>query len=506
MAQILDQFGKPAVYHGSTGASLIETTDDSLYRATRPRLDNDIALLLPKVKHRALLSDSRWIRTAFPIVGGAVEQKANYVSGSGWKAKFSGTDTDYGNRLEAILSAADSLSDLRGFPFDFDKDMTIACMSYDVDGDFFIHKTRRRDLPGYPAFQFLEAHRFGSPYTWGGKVQNGKYDGARIINGIIYDDAGAEIAYNLLGRCGEPDQQIPARDMIHAFDPRWFSEGRALPNICYAILDWYDVKETRDNEKIGQKANAALVMVEENATGSRPVPNNVTGATPPTSPAGLQTEIMEKGLIRYIRSGSGKITAHTSNRPSDGAAKFEASILAGAFYGMGWRIEMMDLSKLGGAGVRGFQDNINTVIAERWKVINKIAVLCRQYQTACFIDRGDIEDHPEWDKVTHAEPADFTVDAQRTSQTERDNVRAGVTSMPAVIRRNGGGDAEDVLREQAKYLKLKKKIANEEGVSEAELGTLMLPGDESTSVLKAEDEAEAQAQAKADEDARTARQ
>jgi hypothetical protein len=101
----------------------------------------------------------------------------------------------------------------------------------------------------------------------------------------------------------------------------------------------------------------------------------------------------------------------------------------------------------------------------------------RLYQISKLIERGDVEAHAEWDQVSHAQPADFTVDAQRTSQTDRDNVRAGVESMPAVIRRNGR-DAEDVLREQARYLKLRKKIAKAEGVPEIELGTLSLPGDQ----------------------------
>lgn len=475
MSQILDQFGRPAVAYGSPSAGLMESTEDSLYRASRPRLDYDIATLLPRVRHRALLSDSRWIRTAFPLVGGAIKQKSDYVCGAGWAAKFTGDDTDWGNRAEAALAEADRLCDLRGFPYSFDKNMWIGSGLFDSDGDFFIHKTERRDLPGYPAFQYLEAHRFGSCYNWNGRVQGGAYDGARIINGIIYDDAGATIAYNLLGQYGQPDKQIPARDIIHAFDPIWFSEGRSLPAVAYAILDWYDVKETRDAEKIAQKVNSSLAIVESNANGKAPI-NNVVGTPQPVSAGGITTELMEKGLIRYIKSG-GTIQAHESNRPSDGAAKFERTVVAGAFYGMGWRIEMMDLSQLTGAGVRGFADNINTAIDSRWDVLAPIAQQMRVYQIAKLIERGDLPENPEWMKFGHARPPQFTTDAQRTSQTDRDNVRAGVESMPAVIRRTGR-DAEDVLREQAKYLKLRAKVAQEEGIPEIELGTLSLPGDQ----------------------------
>lgn len=476
MSVILDQFGKAASYASAPGVSRYDSANDTQYRAPRPMLDYDIALLLPKWKHRLLLSDSRYIATTFPLVGGGVEQKADYVCGAGWDAQFLGDDTEWGSEAEAVLRSADVLCDLRGGPYVFEKNMHIGCGLYDIDGDWFVIKTERQDLPGFPAFQFIEAHRVGSRDTWSGRVQGGVYDGARILNGIIYDDAGAEIAYNVLGRTADEDRQISARDMYHIFDPRWFSDGRSLPSVAYAVLDWYDVKEIREAEKIAQKANSSLAIIEENATGTRNINNVTGGGSDQRTPAGLQTELLEKGLIRYIKSGAGSIKAHESNRPSDGAAKFERTIVAGAFYGMGWRIEMMDLSQLAGAGVRGFQDNINTVIMARWKILNAVATKLRLYQVAKLIERGDLREHPEWMNWGHAQPPEFTVDAGRTSAADRDDVRAGVQSMPSVIRRTGR-DPEDVMTEQAKYLATRKKIAKKFGIDARELGTTDMPGD-----------------------------
>lgn len=476
MSEILDQFGKPAAYCPTPGVSRYDSANDTQYRMPRPMLDYDIALLLPRWKHRLLLSDSRYIATTFPLVGGAVEQKADYVCGAGWDAQFMGDDTEWGALAEAKLKEADQLCDLRGWPFTFEKNMHIGCGLFDIDGDWFVVKAEHPDFPGFPSFQFIEAHRVSSRDAWSGRVQGGVYDGARILNGIIYDDHGAEIAYNVLGSSAADDRQISSRDMYHIFDPRWYSDGRALPSIAYSVLDWYDVKETREAEKIAQKANSSLAIIEETATGNKNINNVVGNGANTTTPAGLQTELLEKGLIRYIKSGSGSIKAHESNRPSDGAAKFERTIVAGAFYGMGWRLEMMDLSQLTGAGVRGFQDNINTVMLSRWKVMNAVATKLRLDQVAKLIERGDLPEHPEWAKWSHAQPPEFTVDAGRTSAADRDDVRAGVQSMPSVIRRTGR-DPEDVLTEQAKYLATKKKIAAKYDIDARELGTTDMPGD-----------------------------
>jgi hypothetical protein len=37
--------------------------------------------------------------------------------------------------------------------------------------------------------------------------------------------------------------------VIHVNDFKWFSQCRGQPTVAAAILDWYDLAETRDAEK-----------------------------------------------------------------------------------------------------------------------------------------------------------------------------------------------------------------------------------------------------------------
>src|SRR5262249_1229076 len=142
------------------------------------------------------------------------------------------------------------------------------------------------------------------------RVSGGKYKGRKILNGIVYDDFMRPIAYNLLPEVtsyGIPAayQFIPAASVIHVFDPRWFSQGRRIPSCSYGLLDWYDISEIRDAEKTGVKANSAIAIVEKNETGVHdPTPQAIAARAACWDPKQLkpQVELMEQGIIRYIKT------------------------------------------------------------------------------------------------------------------------------------------------------------------------------------------------------------
>jgi hypothetical protein len=220
-------------------------------------------------------------------------------------------------------------------------------------------------------------------------------------------------------------------------------------------------------------------MIEENQIGANLNANSVPGSnvmSPTTGASGMRVETLEGGMVRYFRSGQGKLTAHANNSPSDGWRKFDQTLVDGEMYGMGWRSEMMDLSKLTGAGVRGFADNINRVIISAHETLADYALIDLRFKLACLIDRGDIPAHPEWDQWVFPKPARFDVDRRHTSAYELDEVRAGRISMADAIERDGG-DYEQILESQAKYLDAQRRVAAKYNLTPLELGSLARPGD-----------------------------
>lgn len=477
---LFDSFGRTINYGGLNTKGLYDSPQDDGLRIPRPNLSQDIAMLLSRERHRMLISDARYIVSTFPLVGGALEQKADYVNQAGWSPVFRGRDQDWGKAARQALVDAHAAVNVRGPLFPWDHTWRIASMSPDIDGGCFCIFGVTES--GFPQLQFLEAHRIGSRVAHEREVQSGPYRGLRIVNGIIYNALGREVAYRVLGATPDQDREISARDMMHVAVPRWFSDGRPFPMVAYSILDWYDAKEARGFQRVKQKVNSALTIVETTPDG-KPPGNGVAEALRKQRAAGdtsntLSSPLYQElagGLIRYVKSGAGDIKSHADNTPGDGWLRFDERIVQGAMYGMGWRSEMLDLSKLSGAPTRGFQDQINTTIYARWLGIRPFVLRAELYILARLIERGDIPDHPEWWMWDYIPPAEFTVDGGRSNKADLDNVRAGTDSIPAIVGRFGR-TAEEVLREQAEYLQLKNRIAAEYNISPAELGTLAQPG------------------------------
>lgn len=471
---ILDGFGRPA-QSPLTYGSIYSGSDTLDFKLARPDFSDDIRSLLPENKLRLARSDARYIHSAFPLVSGATRQRAQYVSASRWRPQFVGADAGWGKDAEALLTEANKLCDWRGTSYPFEKIWQIGCELWDTDGDWFFLLSSTEE--GYPMFQCLEAHRIGQRENGETLVKEGPYKGARIQSGVIYNRVGTEVAYRVLGPTKDDDEDISARDLVRVASPRWFSEGRSLPSIAYSILDWYSISATRKAEQSAQLVNSMLTLIETNETGRRDLAReHVSGER--TTDAGDPTGVIEKGLIRYVKSGKGKVEAFESNRPSDGWQKFDRTIIAGAFFGMDWRIEMMDLSLLGGAGVRGFQDNINTSILSRFLDLKPFALRATRYQVAKFIQRGDLKENADWWKFDFTAPPEFSVDPTRNVTSDIEALRAGIESEDNVIRRYFGTDPESFYRTRARTLKLKQRIAAEEGVEVADLGILTMPGDQ----------------------------
>jgi len=473
-------FSKVAKYYFSSffgDESAYPTASTSAQRNAQGDMNGDLLDLMSRNKTRLLRSDARYIYTSNSTVSGAVKQKSGKVYGESWRFQSYSTDQDFVKLVEADMEAIDGLIDIRGPQYSFRRNIKIESKSLDVDGDFFVLLTETKD--GFPRLQYLEAHRIGQTlYSNEDKVEGGKYRGLKIKNGIIYNEFGAEVAYRVLTENGEDFRDISARDMIHVTDPDWFSQGRGIPAIASGMLDWYDLAEVRDYEKIGQKVNAALTLIESNETGKADTASRIINGTRGASAEPFQSQLMAGGTIRYLKN-SGKLEAHESSRPSDGFLKFSDKIEAGAFLGMEWRREMLDSSKVGGAGVRAFQRDINDSICDRVEILGRFRKRMVIYIIAKRAKQGIYDLPDDWFKCGFTKPREFTVDDGNSRKADREDLRAGVASESEILSKRGY-DPIEFTRKRAAYLQERKLIAAEHGLQDSELGTVSMPGDDMT--------------------------
>jgi len=449
---------------------------DDQRRFGRGKLARDIAELMVENRQKMLLGDSRYIYQSFSTVSGAVKQKANYVYGNAWRLQSFSANTEFAMAVEEDFVKIDRLLDTRGSAFSFRKSAWLGSKTIDVDGDYFIVLTENAKT-GFPKLQYLEAHRVGSFGLNGGHaVTDGRYKGMRIFAGVIVDEYMQPIAYRVQDESNKDGHRdVNANSMIHVGDLEWFSQSRGQPSVAAAILDWYDLAETRDAEKIAEKVNSALTLVESNESGRQDMGNSIVNPSP-GSDGRLQTQLMDSGLIRYIKNG-GSLKAHQSNRPSDQWLNFTKLVESSAFYALGWRREMLDSSAIGGAGVRGFAADINKSIASRCEIIEAGMKRAAMYVIAKRAKQGVYGDLPEdWWKFGFTKPAQFTVDEGRMRAADIADLRAGLTTEDHIVEARGM-NYEELVRKRAANIVMKKRIAEENGLNPVELGTTGMPGD-----------------------------
>lgn len=443
-------------------------------RLTNAQLAKDIADMMSQHRHKMMLCDSRYIFQSFSSVAGAVKQKANYIYGGSWRLQSMSADQDFAMQVERDFKDLDHMLDIRGGNYSFRKNVWRASKMLDVDGDFFVVLTE--DKLGNPKLQYLESHKVGD---WGecrdGFIaDNPAYNGMKIQTGVIVDDYMAPVAYRIKDESREKGfQDIPANSVVHFVDLEWFSQSRGSPTIAAAILDWYDLSETRDAQKMKQKINSILTLIESNESGSRDVGKNLLGlGGTSNAPA---TTYMDSGMIRIIKNG-GSLQAHTANDPPEGWMKFTKLVEQSAFYALGWRREMLDSSDVGGAGVRGFAADVNKSISARIEVVERGYQRIAKYIIAKRAKLGKYKLPDDWYQLNFTRPAEFTVDEGRMRAADIEDLRAGLITASNIIERRGN-DFEDVILTRAKELATVKRIAEQYDLSPKEISLITRPGD-----------------------------
>lgn len=475
---------------GSGSGNLYQrSAADLRLREYTPNLFDDYVSLLSPSRWKELLNESRKIASSGQVKA-ALWQKADYVSASQWRPYFTGEDAAWGEQAEQLLEDTNSMVCTRGERWTWRKIWQLSVPTCAADGGYFMLLTGTPD--GWPLFQIIEAHRIGqrgasqlvpdgSAFTTvrdlaGNSTQIATpYVGMRMINGIIYNKAGAEVAYRVLGASESSDEDISARDMIHVGSPMWYSEGRPIPNIAAGLFDIAGIGIARTCQLDQQIIDSKLTLIESNETGRQdPVRQAMYPSFTGPTPNGTQPELLERGMMRYIKNGS-YLKGHETSRPSDQWMNYDERISMSAIAAIGWRLEMLDPSALRGANTRAFQDQINTSISNSFEDTRPAAVRATRYRIAKLINAGHLDDHPEFLKWDITPPPEFVVDRSAV-KSDIEEIRSGGNSMPNYHRRSGTRPRA-VLIEQAKYEQMKDRIAAQYGIEPERLGTLSIPGD-----------------------------
>ncbi|MEI8309726.1 MAG: phage portal protein, partial [Verrucomicrobiota bacterium] len=101
---------------------------------------------------------SRYLQKNSGFVRELVGNMAIYSTGDGIKPQAQSPDQEWNLAAEEHFANWAARCEVTG-RFSFEECQNLVCRGIDVDGEYFIHKTR--DLLGRPALQLIEAHRIG---------------------------------------------------------------------------------------------------------------------------------------------------------------------------------------------------------------------------------------------------------------------------------------------------------------------------------------------------------
>jgi hypothetical protein len=351
-----------------------------------------------------------------------------YSVGRAWLPKFEGADTEFGAAMtDWLANQWYGICDIRGGMHDFRTALFLLSVAIDRDGEAFVLLTE--DSTGYPRVQHIPCHRVANPGgSADGTVDSGPYRGLEMVDGIVYNKAGAPVGCAFLAKDGSLSEWLSFRDLIHLYDPAWQEQGRGLPGFTHAINDLRDGLVAHEFERLSQMAASSISMIEQNETGG-PDPSDPTTillGNCGNQTTGLTNETYAGGTVRYFRANSGaKLDTLFNPRPGQDWESFQDRMIRLSLAGINWPYSMVWKATGQGTAERSDLGKAQRAVEDRQDILLYAAKRMVNYAVAKAIKLGRLPASSDWWRVGFTLPAKLTIDDGRVSKELLDQWRAG---------------------------------------------------------------------------------
>lgn len=397
-----------------------------------------------------LVRKSRYMHKNSGFVRELVANMAIYSTGDGIRVQAQSPNPEWNRTAEAYFAMWSPRCEVTR-RFSFEECQALVCRGMDIDGEYFIHKTR--DAQGEPRIQLIESHRvcdqFGSQET---------------IDGIGLDAWGAPVFYRTLEDNGKP-RDLPAPSVLHIHEPEWAGGVRSHPTIQHSINHVLDEMELLALEKHAVKDNADVSRILKTARGEIDDHGDFVvggaGGGEASDPVTLQRIIGGK-LVALKPDES--LDSFQSNRPSPTFTGFLEHLRRDSALGMIPFEFAADSSKVGGAGVRLIVAKADRRFSFRQMILERRLIRpVWAYVIGDAIARGLLPPVDGWWKICTVPPKRVTVDAGREAQQNRADVEMGLKTLSDHFNEQGADFGEEIER-RASDAKLILDTAAKHGV------------------------------------------
>lgn len=396
-----------------------------------------------------LVRRSRYLSKNSGFVRELVGDMAIYSTGDGIRPQAQSADPEWNRAAEAYFKSWSARCEVTG-RFSFEECQSIVCRGVDIDGEYFVLKSR--DAAGEPVIQLIEAHRVGE----------GDREGT--VDGVGLDAAGRPKFYRILEDDGA-GIDVPAASVLHVFEPESASAVRAAPVIQHSINNVLDEMELLALEKHAVKDNADIARVlksprdlTDEDTGDFQIGAAEIGSSDPVS---LQKIV--GGKLVALKPGE-ELDSFQSGRPSPTFTGFLEHLRRDSALGVLPFEFAADSSRIGGAGVRLVVAKADRRFSFRQMVlIGRFLTPVWAYVIGDAIERGLLPNVPGWHKITCTCPKRVSVDAGREAQQNRADVEMGLKTLSDHFAELGAEFGEELER-RARDAKMILETAERWGV------------------------------------------
>ena len=432
-------------------SSVYESANASPRRGSVPgSAPRDAKLDLTPSIHRELVRRSRYLSKNSGFMREMVSSMVIYSTGDGIRPQAQSDDPDWNRKAESYFRTWSARCEITG-RFSFEECQALVCRGMDVDGEYFVLKTRNR--LGLPALQLIESHRIGDSNA-----------ALNLSHGIIFNEYGAPTAYRLIEDSGTRD--VSAANMLHVFEPEQATAVRNAPPIQHSINHILDEMELIALEKHAVKDNCDVTRVLKTEAGQLDEEGDFSIRGTPEEPAASDTPSLQKitgGKMVALKPNE-SLDSFEPKRPSPTFTGFLEHLRRDSALGVLPYEFAADSSKIGGAGVR-----LVVAKADRRFSFRQMILIQRLLKPVWFyvigdaIDRGELPPMANWWKISCVTPRKITCDAGREAQQNRADVEMGLKTISDHYEELGADFGEELER-RARDAKMIIETATRHGV------------------------------------------
>ena len=381
-----------------------------------------------------LLKLARHMYRNVGLIKGAVDSIATYSVGPGLRPQYRGKNAEFGTLCEEYWrDVVTPNPEVTGRMTWADLLMALS-RSIDVDGDVFIIMTENGKLQVVEGHRVCEADQYGT------------------ADGVFLGKLGEPTAY--LIQTGDDYRKIQAEAIMHLMEIERPDQIRGGSSLARALNHVRDLKMLGEFEKDALKLQGSIAAVITTAEGDALANTggffgNIQSLDTGESSIARE-EITSSATIPRLGPGE-KIEMVSPTRPNSSFEPFAKFLIRDVAMGLGLPVEFVyDPASVGGAGMRFVVAKAQRRFEQRQRLlIDRFCNRAWRYFIGTAIANGDLPADEDYAKVTWQTPKSLTVDAGREAQQERENYKAGLSSLQSYFGELGL-DWEEQTRQIAK--------------------------------------------------------